>query len=532
MRKREFLCILIILLGLMFLLPATAFAAAETPADWAWLVAQVASGAESITLPNDITCDSDDGLLAASNCDIIGNGFAITGAILDGGVFVLRDVRLVGIHGVDDEHGGTALTLRGDGTVAALMGTTRAEGGRSGMDGDHGGDGILMDGENQGLIMDGTSVAAGGVGHLYGGAGVRVLGCNANLLLSSNAAIVGSSGVAEGAAGIVSPSCCKITMNKQGTTTGGASPYVGGDGIASLLCEACEGRAPVSLSDMAMAIGSTGQDGGSGIRITREGATDEADLLLSGSCMLIGGDGNTAGAALHAEGCLIVASDTPTAVGGRFFETETAVLVLEDSTVDGEINATDGVQTDSYPASNVSSIINTALSQRSDRYVPKVIEDGLGSRELLQSLNGVSVEKGSVSQANVSGGGLKIFMHNGTLEKRMQFKQHLMDDGAGGVRLVLIGSSSDEWPTIDATVAALRKLESLGVTQLAYTCVPPVYHERVLDIATLLAAIDESEAEVARIMCGTADDAIIFYYEDKTMDYQEELMAEVARPVE
>lgn len=526
--------ILVVLLILTLAAPAFGNAAVATPVDWDWVVAQVEAGAETITLPNDIICDEEAGLAPEGTLRIEGNGYALTGVYVDSGTVIFKDVRLLGTHGVDTEDGGDALVLRGEGAIAVLMGYTRAEGGRSGANGERGGDGVQLLADGQGLILNGTVTATGGIGRAYGGNGVRVDACGCSILQTDQAALVGALGLAEGGAGLYVPACSKVTLHQQASATGGNAQYTGGNGIDSHACAQCEDRAPMLLDDTALAIGAAGQDGGNGILLARDTLADDADLTLGGTCMLIGGDGAVAGSALVATNAAIEYAGEAHAYGGRYYEIEMPVVSLTDCEVRGNIIATtNGEQTTSYPASGISAIIQTALSQQSDRYVPVPIEDGLNVRATDTKLNGFTVDSGSASQASVNGGGLKIFMHGGTLENRMQFRQRLMDDGEDGTRLVLIGTASDEWPTIETTVAALRKLSSIGITQLAYTCVSPTYHERILDIGTLIAAIDayeeEHDIELTRILCGTADDAVIFLLSDGTRDYQEELMPEAVR---
>lgn len=532
MRRNIFL---VLLLCSLLAFPIHTLAATAPVQDWDWLVKEVASGKASITLASNIVSDGETGLAAPDTVTIEGNGFALTGAIVDSGTVILKDVRVLGDNGIDEESGGPALTLRGDGAIAVLLGSSRAEGGRSGKDGETGGDAILMTGNGQGLILNNTTTAIGGIGRFYGGAGVRVTGCNAQVLATDSASLVGSPGLARGGDGLVAPSCCKVTLSVQGSVTGGASPYEGADGLHSLACEACEVRAAISMSGITMAIGGVGKDGGNGILLARSEAGEAADLSLADTCMLIGGDGGTAGSALEAANASIAYDGTPLAIGGSYYETESDAVALTDCTILGDEDAlqvSEGEQRSTHPASDVSAIIHAALGQQSDRYVPVIIDDGLNTRDLQTKLNGFAVDRGAVNQVNISGNVLKIFMYTTELDARMNFQQRLMDDGEGGTRLVLIGLASTEWPTMESTVAGLQKLLSIGVTQLAYTCVDPVYHDQVLDLATLVAAIDAYEdGEVVRVMCGTADNAIIFILSDGTRDYQEELMPEVARPI-
>lgn len=529
--------VLILLMITALAVPVAAPAASDQPVNWAWLVQQVASGADSVTLPNDIIFEGEEGLLAEGTVRIEGNGFALTGAVVDGGTIIFKDVKLYGDNGTGDEDGGTALTLRGDGAIAVLMGLTRAEGGRSGMEGQAGGDGVLMAGHKQGLILNNSATAAGATGHFYGGMGVRVTGCEASVLLTDTAALTGSAGIAEGGSGLLIPSCGKLTVSEQAAVNGGISPYAGGHGIHSFQCTVCDARSLISLGGMSMAIGGTGETGGHGIYILRDAIEEEADLYLKDSCMLMAGDGGIAGAALYAEHAAIALEGEVLAFGGRYYnvdEEATQALVLKECEVLGALDAitiTEGAVAKTHPASGATSIINTALGQRSERYEPEIIEDGLATMTLETKLNGFTVDRGNTSQVKVSGNSLKIYMFTGAYEKRMQFQQHLMDDGEGGTRLVLTGAASDVWPTVEATAAGIRKLESIGITQLAYTSAAPVYHERCIDLKGLVAAMDAYGGEVVKVICGTADDAIIFTGDDGKWDYQETLMAEILRPI-
>lgn len=522
------------LVSLALCLAAAGHAAGEQ--DWTWLVSQAAGGMETVTLANDIVRgdDQDTGLAPAAAFRVEGNGFSITGALVDGGTVLFSDVRLLGIHGVGDEDGGDALTLRGEGTIAVLMGTTRAEGGLAGPDGLKGGDGVQLLAAKQGLLIRGHAMATGGIGRAFGGHGVYVTGCDASILMADSAAAQGAQGIGVGGAGIEAPSCCKVTLQGACSATGGSAQSGAGAGIRSALCEACGNGAQVSLTDMAMAIGAIGQDGGHALVISRAAPGEAADLLL-GDCMLIGGDGVTSGSAVMASRVNIEYAGIAQAFGGRFFTDEAPAMLLEGCEETGDraqAIITEGAKTDTYPASDISTLVNNALSQVSSRYVPKVLEEGLFLSATETKLNGFIVDRGSASQANVNGS-LKIHMYTGTLEKRMQFRQRLMEDGKDGTRLVLIGTVSDEWPTVETTVAALRKLDSIGITQLAYTCVAPTYHERIIDLRALLDAVDAYEAETAaelpKLMLGTADDAVIFVGADSERVYQEGLMEAVVR---
>lgn len=525
MRRHFFFAVfLVLLLGI----PLASQAASTQTAPWQWLVDEVASGKEVIQLPGNIVRDNDTGLFPEGTVRIEGNGYTITDALVDGGTVIFKDIEILGDHGVRDEIGGPALTIRGDGAIVMLTGWASADGGPSGPTGETGGDGILMTGNHQGLILNNTASAKGGAGRIFGGAGVRVTGCENSLLVTDSASLVGNGGIGIGGAGLIVPSCCKATFEETASITGGISQHDGGHGVQSLPCEACDVRGVISFSGMTMAIGAVGDTGGDGIRLLRGEAGELTDLILADSSMLLAGDGATAGAALRAEYAAIEITGEVLAYGGSYFATETPALSLENCTVTGdEIAVTEGAQTETYPARNASVIIRAAVGQQSGRYAPVVIEDGLVTQDLVTKLNGFTVDKGTTNQVKISGNSLKIYMFNGTYDKRLSFKQGLMSDGAEGTRLVLIASVSDEWPTMEGTVAGLRKLLSIGVTELAYTCVAPVYHDRILDLASLLAAIDAYGEEIPKIICGTADDAIIFVQSNGAWDYQEGLMQEV-----
>lgn len=220
---------------------------------------------------------------------------------------------------------------------------------------------------------------------------------------------------------------------------------------------------------------------------------------------------------------------------GNYLLDGVPALKLDGCEVAGDldaVSAAEGVQLDYSPGVNVSNIVANAIGQRSDRYEPTLVENGLTERELFTRYNNISVESGRVTQAAVNGGGLRITMRDGTYEQRLEYQQRLMSDGAEGTRLVLIASSSQEWITVESTVAALEKLLSLGVTQLAYTTVAPTYYERILDLQTVVDAVHADGEPVERVLFGTADDCVVFLREDGEWDYQESLMAEVVRPLE
>lgn len=543
MRTKSILCVLLALLTMVSGPSAAVSARAATAplVDWQWLLDQAAAGKTTIELPNSLVRAAEDpGLRAEGQLRVQGNGYTITGAQVDGGTIIFENIRLIGLQGKADENGGDALVMRGEDTVVVLMNDAYAEGGASGAaaseDSGYGGHGVRMMDDRQDLILNGASTVMGGVGHLFGGMGVRADGCGSRILMSASASAAGSPGLAQGGSGLFAPACAKVTLGEQASASGGGSPYSGGHGIASFECENCGARSLISIGGTSMAIGGVGNEGGNGIHLVRAGRADKADLLLSDTCMIIGADGMTAGAALSALDAVIeYRGDGVQLYGGRYYETEIPAAALENCEERGDADkvlVVQGAQSDTYAAGHLSSVIHAAINRQSDQFMPEIIEDGLITRDLQTARNGFAVETGTVSQVNVSDNYLKIFMYSGTLEQRLQFQQRLMDDGEGGTRLVLIAQMSDEWPTLEATVAGLQKLLSIGISQIAYTCVAPVYHDRVLDLSALVDAIDaDPQGDVDRVMCGTADDAIIFIREDKTRDYQETLMADVIRPI-
>lgn len=540
---RKYLLFFIPVLCLLLLPSAgmamSASAALDPPVEWSWLVREIENGKTTITLPNSIVFEGDAGLSPTEPITIIGNNQTLTGVILDGGMVTFKDVVLAGIDGLDDEDGGAGLTLRGEGTIAVLSGTSRAAGGNSGPSGSNGGAGILMEADKQGVILRNQASSTGGIGRFYGGAGIHAIGCASSVLATDSVVLIGRQGIAEGGAGIDMPSCATITLSEYASAGGGSSVTDGGAGVRSLLCEACEARGLVTAGGTAILSGGVGKTGGAALHATRSARSDAdvpPDLTLSDGSMYFGAAGETAGSAIDAQNCMIFFGGEAQFYSGAYYAETAPVLALTDCIEEGDpemIQLVDGTKVDKYPASDVSLIINSALSVVSDRYTPVVTENGLNTRKLAAKLNGITVERGKVSQARVNDGGLKITLWNGTYEKRLEYNQWLMSDGGDGVRLVLIATTSQVWPTLDTTVAALRKLDSLGVTQLAYSNVDPVYNERIIDIKAVLAAVDAYASPVDHVLFGTEDDCVIFLLEDgKTREYQEELMQDVRVPLE
>lgn len=293
-----------------------------------------------------------------------------------------------------------------------------------------------------------------------------------------------------------------------------------------------------------MAVGGTvmltsgvGETAGSALRLERAAPGKAPDLTLADTCVLMGGAGGTAGYALYAVNASIHYEGTPELYSGDYYavaaEGPARLEGCEESGERETVIYLEGSQVETYPANNASQIIQTELSQISSRYVPQAVENPLAARDyLVTKYEGFTVERDSVSQASLNGKGLKITLWDGTMENRLQFLQRLCSDGAEGLRMVLIARRSELWPTVETTLAALEKLHGEGFTQLAYTSAEPVYCERILDLKALLSAVHADDAPVDRLIFGTADDCVIFVREDGARDYQEELMAEVLRPLE
>ncbi|MDR0898516.1 MAG: hypothetical protein LBN04_11765 [Oscillospiraceae bacterium] len=532
MRKILLLCLALLWLPLM----ANAQAAPAPQVDWAWLVDQVASGAETVTLPNSIVSDGTP-LVTSGQITLQGNGYTLTGAVLEGGTFLLRNVTLQGVHGLADEAGGAGLTLRGTGAIAMLSNGSRALGGRSGPEGERGGAGICLEDKRQGLILTDTASAQGGVGRLYGGDGLLVLGCEARVAIDKTASLSGNAALAEGGAGLRLPGCAVFTMDGYAFAVGGESTYTGGAGLCSLPCEACAVQGSLDLAGDAMVMGGVGNAGGTAVHLERAELGDATDLTLREGSALIGGDGETAGVALAARGARIALEGDATLQSGSYFidAGAKAALSLTDSALTPEgYEGLPGVKLKQYPASGVSAIIQAELSEYNPRQVTPTVENGLTTRELSTRFDKLRVEKGRAMQAAINGSSLRITLRDQEYMERLDFEQRLSGDGGEGegARLVIIAAKSLPGYTLESTTAALRKLETLGVTQLALTSIDPVYYERIWDVAALLKAVDASEDPVARLLLGTADDAVIFELEAGDWQYQEGLMAEVIRPLE
>ncbi|MCL1796147.1 MAG: hypothetical protein FWG37_04565, partial [Clostridia bacterium] len=439
-------------------------------------------------------------------------------------------VQLKGVHGIGDESGSPGLIVRGDGTRVILSGNTLVEGGRSGPMGERGGDGVLLEGHGADILLHDRAYAAGGTGNFYGGHGVRMLGCDDSLLIGGSAASMGKGGLAEGGAGVYAPGCAKIIALDQGTAGGGASPYTAGGGIRSIPCDSCKALGTSTVKGEAIVTGGVGAEGGNAIWVTRVKRGNEPDILLDGTPMLIGGSGGAAGSAIRAENCVLLYSGTPMLFAGNYYETESPVKQLSKCRETGDSKALveeRGVQVSSYPANNVTSVIRAELESVNERAMPKTIENGLTTGELFTKLDGKIVDKGRVTQMTLGGKTLLISMYDATLEARLQYTPRLSTDGGDGLRLILIASKSEEALSVEATVAALRKLRSEGFTQFAYTSVEPVYCERMIDIDALLEAIEEEEEEPKTVLFGTADDMVMYPRGKGNREYKIGLMERI-----
>jgi hypothetical protein len=416
-----------------------------------------------------------------------------------------------------------------------LSNGSRAVGGRSGPKGEQGGAGICMEDARQGLIMLDTASTQGGVGRFFGGDGLLVLGCEAQVALSNMASLSGNAGIVEGGAGLRLPDCAVVTMDGYAFAMGGGSNYTGGTGLCSLPCEACAVQGLLELAGNIMVMGGVGDEGGAAVHLARAALVDVIDLTLREDCALIGGDGEVAGLALFAQGARIALADKATLQSGGY-SAETGgrpVFELIDSTLTPEAyEGLPGMKLNQYPASAISGIIESELAEYNPRQVTPTIENGLTTRELSTRINNLRVEKGRASQAAINGGALRITLRDQEYMERLEFEQRLSGDGGEGARLILIASRSLPCYTLDTTVAALRKLDTLGVTELALSSAAPVYYERIWEVAALLQAVDAHTEALERVLLGTADDAVIFVTETGEWRYQEGLMAQIVRALE
>lgn len=532
MHKKLFAVISILVL---FLVGAKAMG--EQEADWQWLVRQVQSGVQNIELPNSIVCEGDEGLIAEERVTIDGKGYAIKGAIIDGGQIIFHNTSLQGVHGIDDENGGSALTVRGDNAIIIFTGSTSAVGGRSGPTGEYGGDGVSLIGNKQGLILREKTSVIGGMGYFNGGVGVRVTGCENTVLISDSAACIGKPGLGVGGAGIEAPSCATIGFSNQATSTGGGSVYTGGAGVLSTLCPTCQAQGNVKILDQSMITGGVGATGGPAVQIKRIQTDDSQNrkvaLRVEGEVILVGGHGGNAGPTISASHSMVYYQGSPTLYGGDYIEQEASILAYEDCVENGAkdaVNMINGKQLriDAYPAKDMSSIISTELRQANDRYSPTTVENGLTTRGLTNKYGAMSVERGRTGRAAINGITLRITLWNGSYEQRLDFTQLLGSDGADGMRYVIVSARSEEWLAVEGMLASFEKLQSLGFTQFAYTTGDPVYCERIVDLSKLLDAAHAEETPVKNIILGTADDCVIFIHEgSKKWDYQEELMEQI-----
>jgi len=531
MRKRiRSLIIFAMALCLFTAQPFGSAAGAPPPADWAWLQEQIESGQQTITLPNDIAFDGGDGLLAESPVTIEGGGHVIENAVVAGGRITFHNVQLKGGHGIDDESGIPGLTVGGKGTRVILSGQTLAEGGRSGPWGERGGDGVLLTGQGVDVLLHDKAYVTGGTGNFYGGNGIRALACGTSILIGGSAASMGRGGLAEGGAGVYAPGCAKVIVLDHGTASGGPSPYAAGGGIRSVPCDTCEASGAITVKGEAILASGVGGEGGNALWVTRAQRGTAPDVLFDDTPMLLGGSGGTAGSAIRAENAVISYAGGPMLFAGNHYEIEAPVRRLDGCEETGDPEAfveEKGVQVSSYPANNVTAVIRAELESVNERATPRPIENGLTTGELFTKLDGKVVDKGRVSQMTLGGKALLITMYDATLENRLQYTPRLSTDGGDGLRLILIAAKSQEALSVEITVAALRKLQAEGFTQLAYTSVEPVYWERMIDIAALLEAIDEEEEEPKTVLLGTADDMVMYPKNRNEREYKIGLMERV-----
>lgn len=530
MRKTAFALILIFILSLA--LPGLAAKPAVPEATWADVRAQLDKGATTVTILNSMTVPEGETLESDGTLTVEGGGNTLTGGLtVARGTVVFKDTILCGANGVETSDGGAALTVK-DGAVAVLSGRSGATGGRAGQFGAAGGDGVALAGDGCGLILRGQAYASGGVGRERGGCGARVDGCGASVLLTDNASLIGGTGTNEGGSGLYAPACAKVSVSGMAQLAGGGGLYESGSGLLSVPCEKCEKIAPIAIGDTAVLVGGAGITGGAGARIVRAKAGETADVTVSGTSMFFGGSGATAGAALALDGASAVIEGSPVLYGGSYSETDAEPLQREGGSIEGEENfvsmAAAKVETD--PSAAIPSLVHTTLEQLDEnaRFIAK--ESALSADEMVTSLDGVKVVKDYVSQMNVNGRDYKTTLWNATYEKKLSFRERLMQ-AEDGVRLVLIARESQEFLTLESTPAALEKYAELGVTEIALTMNAPIYYERVFSLTGLIEAMQEYGTEkISRVMVGTADDCVIFRTaEDNTWDYQETLMPEIMK---
>lgn len=528
--------VFLVLLLLSLLLPAHSLA--DDPAfDWDWLLKQAAAGRKTATLQTDVVCDPDKPLIASeAGFTIECGGYGITGAVIGGGMVTIRNGNLLGLDALADEDGGAGLTVRGEGTIVVLSGSTKVAGGRGSLQGGTGGDGVRLEGDNQGLILRGTTVASGGFSRGTGGAGVRAAGCGVSVRLTDTASAQGGMGYYTGGAGIAARACTGVGVGGNATVGGNAGVFTGGHGIDSKPCDICARSGSVALSERCVVAGGTGAVAGCGVHMQRVAPGEDADLTLSGECIVFGGSGMTGGSAVRLiQGTLAFGEGEMSLFAGGYMYNPSPALALEGSKTLGEVSAAiqaEGAQLDADPGAETAYIVDRAMRVQNAREIPDEVVNGLNARKLQTKLGSLSVEGGVVSSVNLSGNSLRISMWNATYEQRLSFRQRLMTDGEDGARFILICERSHPFVTVDATVAALRKLQTLGVTQFAYTTAAPVYYERVLDLGALLDAVDASDQPVVRVWFGTADDAVIFIGEDESRNYQINLMDELRLELE
>lgn len=519
--------LLSVLLAVALLLPSFAANAAEPVQTWADVRAQLDHGAQSVKILNSLVVPEGETLAPSDTLTFEGGGFSLHGGFtVESGTVIFKDTVLEGAAGANGQDGGAALTVAA-GAIAVLSGHSSAVGGRSGAGGENGGSAIVLLGDRSGLILRGNARATGGIGVAQGGCGVLAQGCQCSVILTDGASAAGGAALGEGGDGLRAPGCATLSVSSATQMAGGNSVTLGGRALASMACDVCMVSRAVTVSESAVLVGGTGATGGAALCVERTVAGKTPDLTLTDGCMLFGGTGRDAGSALTAA-CRVAFGGTVQCYAGSYLEGAAAVLELSDTTiVEGRESLTEveGTKIASDPTSAVASYVYGALQQMDEggRVAPG--ESAFAPDGLLTSLGGLRVEKGAVNQLYLNGNGYRLTLWNATYEKKLSFQERLMECD-GGVRLVLVAQTSDEYLTLESTTAALKKLQTLGVTELALSMVNPVYYERTLKLAPLLDAIEAyGEDAISRVLIGTADDCVIFRDADGKRDYQENLMA-------
>ena len=525
------------LLALLLVFSALgASAGKELPPVYTWddVRAQIDQGAATVQIPNDMTVPAGETIGVDGTLTIEGGGCTLSGGLtVSGGVVIFKDTALTGANGIDSDDGYAALTVL-EGAAVVLSGRSSAIGGRAGQFGAKGGDGVVLEGEGSGLILRGTAYASGGVGREQGGHGVWVKGCGASVILTDNASAIGSASMHTGGSGLYAPACASVTLSGMAQLAGGNGTNDSGSGLTGVPCEACEKTAQIAIKDTAVLVGGIGYDGGAGLNVERAEAGDTADVTLSDGCMFFGGSGVNGGAAIRAVNSAIAVEGAPQCYGGGYSGDARTVVQFYGCALTGESSITqiDGAKIAADPTQSVAEYVHVTLQQVDEAARFRPVETALSADEMTTSLDGLKVEKNAVTQVYLNGSNYKTTLWNATYEKKLSFKERLMQ-AEDGVRLVLIAQESPEYLTFESTPAALKKYVSLGVTELALTMIEPVYYERVLSLEGLLEAMEAyGMDEIGRVMIGTADDCVIFRTaKGNVWDYQETLLPELLREV-